>query len=247
MNRYLADLHIHSVLSPCGNSGMTPRNIILKAKEKGLSIIGISDHNSTLQAAVVKKLGDQHGIYVLCGAEVSTREDIHCLAFFRDLNFLSRFQQYIDTHLMRVQNDPADFGEQLLMDENDMVTGSLDFLLGSSLDEGIDEVEKVIHSLDGLLIPSHINRPRNSLLSQLGYIPDDLRADALEIDRKYYDPAMSTKHPTTQKYTLIRNSDAHYPDSIGLSPSAMFLQKPDFEEITMALRAQNGRRVEIDF
>ena len=84
MNKYRADLHIHTVLSPCGNLEMSPANIIKKACEKGLDIIGITDHNSTRHCKLVSKLSELAGIFVLMGAEVTTREEVHCLTFFEN-------------------------------------------------------------------------------------------------------------------------------------------------------------------
>lgn len=48
MKWYKADLHIHSVLSPCGSLDMSPKNIVQSALDKELEIIAITDHNSTL-------------------------------------------------------------------------------------------------------------------------------------------------------------------------------------------------------
>lgn len=92
MNQYKADLHIHTLLSPCGDLEMSPRNIISAAKQRGLHIIGITDHNSTFQAPLVKELGQEAGLFVLCGAEVTTREEIHCLAFSRMITLFSSFR-----------------------------------------------------------------------------------------------------------------------------------------------------------
>ena len=75
-----ADLHIHTFLSPCGDIDMTPRNIVRMAKEKKLDLIAITDHNSTLQAPEVQRVGEKEGLAVLCGAEITTKEEVHCLA-----------------------------------------------------------------------------------------------------------------------------------------------------------------------
>lgn len=58
-----ADLHIHTTLSPCGDIEMSPRNIVKKALERGLGIIAITDHNSTLQAPIIEKLGSERGLW----------------------------------------------------------------------------------------------------------------------------------------------------------------------------------------
>ena len=90
-----ADLHIHTVLSPCGDLDMSPANIIGMALQKGLSLIGISDHNSTRQAPVIQQLGEQQGLRVLCGTEVNTAEEVHALAYFPTLERLTAFLSLI--------------------------------------------------------------------------------------------------------------------------------------------------------
>ncbi|PLX09849.1 MAG: hypothetical protein C0596_00780 [Marinilabiliales bacterium] len=60
---------------------MSPAAIIKKAKSVGLDIIGICDHNSTLNAQLTYELGKQEGLYVLLGAEVTSKEDVHSLCF----------------------------------------------------------------------------------------------------------------------------------------------------------------------
>ena len=56
MKAFRADLHIHTVLSPCGSLEMSPEQIIKSAIEKGLDIIGIADHNSTRQSRIIKRV-----------------------------------------------------------------------------------------------------------------------------------------------------------------------------------------------
>ncbi|NCB98501.1 MAG: PHP domain-containing protein, partial [Bacteroidia bacterium] len=72
-----ADLHIHTILSPCGDIEMTPSFIVKKAKEKGLDLIAITDHNSTRQCEEVVRIGKREGVEVLCGAEITTKEEVH--------------------------------------------------------------------------------------------------------------------------------------------------------------------------
>jgi len=43
---FLADLHIHTCLSPCAELEMLPKFILEQAQELGLQIIAITDHNS---------------------------------------------------------------------------------------------------------------------------------------------------------------------------------------------------------
>ena len=74
--KFNADMHIHSVLSPCGDIEMSPSAIVATARERGLDIIGLTDHNSTLNANVTRILGERVGLHVLMGAEVTTKEEV---------------------------------------------------------------------------------------------------------------------------------------------------------------------------
>ena len=76
MQWFSADLHIHTVLSPCGGLDMSPANIIRRAAEKKLDIIAITDHNSTLHCRLAQQIGAKYGITVIAGAEINTSEEI---------------------------------------------------------------------------------------------------------------------------------------------------------------------------
>ena len=77
-----ADLHIHTVLSPCGDLEMSPENILHFAQVQGLNMIGITDHNSTRQAPIIRDYGKTKGIFVLTGAEICSKEEVHALSGF---------------------------------------------------------------------------------------------------------------------------------------------------------------------
>jgi hypothetical protein len=46
MRWFTADLHIHSVLSPCGGLEMAPDDLIARLKELEINWFAITDHNS---------------------------------------------------------------------------------------------------------------------------------------------------------------------------------------------------------
>ena len=85
MNFYKGDLHIHSVLSPCGDLNMSPVNIIDEALKKGLHLIAITDHNSTRHCELSISLGEEKGLFVIPGCEITSKEEVHCLVFLEDL------------------------------------------------------------------------------------------------------------------------------------------------------------------
>lgn len=79
MKQYLADLHIHTCLSPCGSLEMSPSEIVRRSLAKGLDAIAITDHNTTLQCPEIQSLGERFGLRVFAGVEVTTREEADAL------------------------------------------------------------------------------------------------------------------------------------------------------------------------
>jgi 3',5'-nucleoside bisphosphate phosphatase len=238
-----ADLHIHTVLSPCGDLDMSPRNIVKEALSRDLQIIGITDHNSTKQIEIVEKIASAAGIKVLGGVEVNTLEEVHCLAFFPDKITRMAFQAYLDLHLPVIPNKPEIFGYQVVVDENDNILETEDRLLITAVNQSISQVEKEVHRLGGLFIAAHINRSVNSILSQLGFVPPDLHLDALEITCFTTANEVRKQFPVPENLTLIKNSDAHYPADIGKGYSLYTLKECTFGEIRLALHGREGRNV----
>lgn len=241
MKIFRADLHIHTVLSPCGDLDMSPGNIISEASGKGLDIVGITDHNTTLHCSLITRLAVEKGIFVMQGAEITTKEEVHCLAFFENTDTLSLFQKFLDNNLPSVINDPEKFGYQVQVDENEMIIYEEKKLLINAISKSFEEVEKYIHELNGLFIPAHIDRKKNSIYSQLGFLPDNMNADALEISFNSSAEQFAVSHPEVNKFTLIRCSDAHYLANIGNGITSFLLEDVTFSEIKQALKGINGR------
>jgi 3',5'-nucleoside bisphosphate phosphatase len=243
MKTFRADLHIHTLLSPCGDLEMSPVNIIRKAREMQLDIIGITDHNSTRQLPLIVEMAKEKGIYVLMGAEVTTREEVHCLAFFETAIEIAEFQKFLDRHLMEVKNDPHRFGYQVVVDREEQIVFTEERLLIAGLDQSLDQVEKKVHELNGLFIPAHVNRERYSLTSQLGFISPDINADALEISRHVTREKFLEDNPHLKGFSIIRSSDAHTPERIGEIVTELSIESCGFKEIKKALKSQDGRKV----
>ncbi len=241
METVKADLHIHTVLSPCGDLDMIPRNIVNTAYKKGLGIIGITDHNSLRQVDLIEKLAVGKGMFVLGGVEITTREEVHCLAFFPDRETRNIFQEYIDEYQPVIQNKDGKFGYQVVVDEYDQIVYNEEKLLITGLNRSINQIETEVHRLGGLFIPAHINRSVNSIFSQLGFVPPGLQCDAMGITCFATEIEVKSKFPVPKNITLIKNSDAHYPDDIGKGYSEFMLSKCSFDEVRLALHNLEGR------
>lgn len=233
MKPFRADLHIHSLLSPCGSLEMSPREIIARAIERGLDMIAVSDHNSTYHCELAVALGREAGIAVLRAAEVTSAEDVHSLVILPDEASTISFQEWIDRHCSRMPHNPDIFGDQVVIDRDENIIREIDYFLPAALNATIDEVEAAAHNHGGLFIPAHIDRPAMGIIGQLGFIPDDLFVDAVE--------AVGVTGDLL--YPVIRNSDAHMPGHIGRRYTEYMLESPSFVELAMALRGEGGRHI----
>ena len=245
MKQFKADLHIHTLLSPYGSLEMSPANIIQSALNAKLDIIAITDHNSTKQAPLIKQMAAKKGLTVFCGAEVNTSEEVHCLVLFENGSQLSKFQRFIDKHIVPVKNDSILFGDQVVVDMGEMIVEEVDYLLINALKASLLQVEQKAHALGGLVIPAHIDRYYNGLFSQLGFMPENLCVDGLELSKNANIEEWKTSGKIPNNITILQNSDAHYPNQIGSIYSLFNIEEPSFGELKMALHRQQGRSVEI--
>lgn len=238
MQKYIGDIHIHSLLSPCGSLDMSPIRIIEVAKLKKLDFIGITDHNTTLQAMLICEMGLEHGVKVFPGVEINTKEEVHCLAFFETAHQLQQMQDYIDQHLPSMFNNPDYFGEQVVVDRKENIVYNEERFLHAALHVGIKEISLKVQELGGLFIPAHINRKGNGIISQLGFIPNDLYFDALEIYRLSDPEMLRVELKIPSNVSVIKNSDAHYPDEIGRQYSEYRMPDLSFESLKKAFKQQ---------
>ena len=243
MQEFRADLHIHTVLSPCADLEMTPTNIIQQARNAQLDIIGITDHNSTKNALVVKAVAERSGIFVLTGVEITTKEEVHCLAFFEKDEQLTDFQSVLDQYLTQIPNPDGHFGYQPVIDANENILELTPNYLAAALKLGISEIQHKVHELEGIFIPAHATRPANGIFAQLGFIPPDLKFDALGITAKTKSEDLRKQFGLRSDQSLVYNSDAHFPNQIGKNFTKFIMEEISFQEIKMALNQQNNRKV----
>jgi len=240
MRRLIADLHIHTCLSPCGDLSMDPKRVVVKALKVGLDLIAICDHNSTGNCAAVMEAAEGLSLCVLPGCEICTAEEIHVVALFEDLKSARGLQGYLDAHLTGV-NTPEVFGYQIEADAEGQFTGECtDFLIGA-LDQGVTAVMEAVRQMGGLVICAHIDRPSFSVISQLGFMPPDLVPDAVEVTLPGIQGAFPLSHAAG--FPVITASDAHFPEDVGRWVTLFDMKEPTFAELAMALRGEAGRGV----
>ena len=237
---FKADLHIHTCLSPCTELNMSPKGILTAAKKKGIDILGICDHNTSENSLAIMKAAKKMHIHILPGMEVTSEEEVHVLALFDDIGNALKLQEHVYQNLPG-KNDEETFGMQVIVNEKEEVLGFNDKLLIGATTIPLDEILRLIHAFEGLAIASHIDREAFSIISQLGFVPDNLELDALEISPSITIEEAKKKYP--YNYPITSSSDAHYPDDIGKSFTSLLLQDGTVTEINKALKNEDGRKL----
>ncbi|MBW6534438.1 MAG: hypothetical protein K0B11_05485 [Mariniphaga sp.] len=95
------------------------------------------------------------------------------------------------------------------------------------------------------LIPAHVDRCVNGILSQPGFIPPSLKYDALGLSRHGSEKHVIKQYVIQNKTTFIRNSDAHYPEQIGEIYTVFNMKEINFTEIKKALNQEDNRFCEL--
>ncbi|OAB33814.1 PHP domain-containing protein [Paenibacillus glacialis] len=98
------DLHTHTQAS----DGMqAPKVNVQLAKERGLTAVSITDHDTVAGIEEAMVAGEQYGIVVVPGVEISTRaggKDIHVLGYYvdyKDVQFRLRLEELRETRQLR--------------------------------------------------------------------------------------------------------------------------------------------------
>lgn len=208
------DLHIHSCLSPCGSDDMTPYNIAGMAALKGLDVIAVTDHNSCKNCPAVLAAAKEYGILAVPGMEINTSEEVHAVCLFKSLEKAMEFDAYVYGRLLPVKNREDIFGKQEIYDCSDQICGHVENLLISSTDISFSGLWELVRTYDGVMFPAHIDKASNSLIYNLGFIPEDSLFRTAEIaDMKQYH-ALKKSNPYLEHCRIISDSDAHYLEDI---------------------------------
>jgi len=211
----LADLHNHSCLSPCGSLELSPRRLLELGSNRGLKLMALTDHNSSLNCPAFAKLSSEYGIIPIFGMEATTNEEIHVLCLFTNLDACMSFNDYAYSILTPFLNNPEKTGDQVYVDENDNIEGVVEYYLINPIDLSIDKIGEEVNKYGGIVIPAHVDRPAFSMTSQLGIVVNGPWA-AIECVR--IPPTIFNMPLDTFNYPLTTSSDAHFVEHVGRRP-----------------------------
>ena len=240
LRTYAADLHVHTVLSPCAAREMLPPLIVSRARLRGLDLIAVTDHNASANAGALQRAAAGAGLTVLPGMELQTSEEVHLLCLFDTLEQLDAWQRVVDDRMPCEANRPDAFGEQLVVDETGAPLRHETRLLATSAALALGEAVRGVAERGGLAIPAHVDRPMYSLSGALGFPPPDLAVDAFEISPHATPADARRRFPWLAGAPLVQGGDVHHLDDFAAS-TVLVLAAPTIAEIRLALRGARGR------
>ncbi|HHY91199.1 MAG TPA: PHP domain-containing protein [Clostridiales bacterium] len=228
------DFHIHTALSPCADKDMTPNNIVNMSILKGLDAIAITDHNSIENCGACIELSQDKDILVIPGMELQTKEEIHLVCLFRNIESASQFQSIVYSRL-KEENIPEIFGRQLIFDKEDNIIGENKKMLIASADISVNEAFDKVRKQGGIIFPAHIDRSGYSIIANLGFIPANLPMKVVEISKRCDLEKLISENKYLLKYQFLRNSDAHYLADIMERENFIEVKRKSIESIFEAL------------
>jgi PHP family Zn ribbon phosphoesterase len=209
------DLHIHTLLSPCAEDEMTPRNIVGRAIYQELDAIAITDHNSTGNVRSVIEAAKGTRLLVIPGVEIQTQEEVHIVGLFKNVSAAEAFGLELRNYLPDVKNRKDYFGSQIIVDVDGKSIGEEERMLLNSTRLQVEDAFFLIGEFGGVGICAHVDRSSYSIVGQLGFIPPELSVGAVEVSYRLSTAEALEKFPFLSKYPVICSSDAHRLSDIG--------------------------------
>lgn len=235
-----ADLHTHSCVSPCADLSMSPPQIVRAAESRGMALLAITDHNTAAHSRLLFQLCRGTSITPVAGLEITTAEEIHVLALFATPDQAEDLADSLFNGVAQVENDPELYGDQPVVDQDENILRFVRGFLGSPTRYPLAELGREIHERNGLFIPAHIDRSIFSVMSQLGFLPED-DYDAVEVTCRR-SARRSPAAMTDRSYPEICSSDAHVPEDIARSFVEFDAPEPSFSHLKRALE-RNAVRI----
>jgi len=214
---------------------MTPGNIVGMAVVKQLDVIALTDHNSCKNCPAFLNIAEDYGITAIPGMELCTSEEVHVLCLFPALKEAMDFDGYVYGQLVPFANDENIFGRQEIYNDKDEAIGKEEKLLINATRISFDRVCDLVRSYHGIMIPAHMDKSSNSLLSNLGFIPPDSKFSCAELKDLSGLHSLKKANPYLNKCKIISNSDAHYLQHINEPVNYIYAKSRKIPDILKAL------------
>jgi predicted metal-dependent phosphoesterase TrpH len=241
-----ADLHIHSALSPCGGDDMTPKEVLDKIILLGINIFSVTDHNSSLNSAAFEKASKEKGLLFIPGIEVQSSEEVHLLGYFPDVGSLDAFNDIVVTAglIKGMKNDPEKFGHQWKVNSLGRPLMEVDDMLSMPLTLSLNELVDAIHEHEGIAVAAHLDRGF-SVIAQLGFIPPDLKIDAIEVKEVGKIDKIKQDCLKDRDLNILSSSDSHYLDNLGPPKMRFRLKDPDVKNCLDCIKGVGTGKVSV--
>ncbi len=229
--KFYYDLHVHTALSPCGQSCMKPNEILKVADINGLDFIAICDHNSVNQLESFKKIKDKYKVIVVPGIEVTVNEGYHVVCLFPNFDKAMEFGNIMNANLNPVFHDLSKLGEQILYDEFDQIKGTkVDVSLQQNTKITIPILRQFADEFGAIMFLAHIERYDEFIYEKVETVYKNM-FDMIEINARSDCKNILNEHPNLNKYLLVRDSDAHSLEIINQQKFSLDLEERTIESL----------------
>ena len=188
-------------------------------------MIALTDHNTSLNCEAAIKVGEEVGVLVIPGMELTTSEDIHAVCLFPTLEKALAFSQYVDENRIHIRNKAEIYGRQVIMNENDEELGEIDDLLLPGSFIGMYDAYRKAKEFGGICYPAHIDRDSLSILAVLGEIDPYCGFRTAELADISKLDELRAQHPILDTLNIVTCSDAHYLEN--MKDAANTLELPE--------------------
>jgi PHP family Zn ribbon phosphoesterase len=211
------------------------------SKKKGLNILGTGDILQPdwleyMQTSLKKEkpgLFSYKGLYFILQTEIEDAESIHHVVFFPDFDSVRDLQKKIDSYSKNI------YGEWGGRPRVNLTPPEL--------------VEKIL-DCGAIIGPAHAFTPFKAIFRQKKY--DTLKACYQEMTKNIYflelglsaNTELADRLECLKNVTYLSNSDAHSqePSSLGREFNKFYIEEPSFEEIVLALRRKDNRKITLN-
>jgi hypothetical protein len=223
---------------------MTPNEVLKKVISLGIDAFSITDHNSGFNCAAFDSACEGRGVLFIPGIELQSAEEIHLLGYFPDVKTLKDFDAAIvEPGLMQgMKNDPQRFGNQIKLNRSGGVLGEDDSMLSMPLNLSVEKLVEEVHNFNGIAVAAHIDRGF-SVLSQLGFIPQQLKLDAVEIRNLSKIQDVQSKHLKASNISIISSSDTHHLDLMSKPSMKLWLDSAEINSCLKCIKGEGPGRI----